>query len=140
MKQYSQRLVTVLGLAGVLMAATILPSSADDTDPMTPMTAPSLTISASTVTCAAGTFSQDATYAAYSLLVDGAPVATSTTDDSLPQWLIPNLAETVATNAALDHATFTWNTAWVGKSLQCVELAYANHATGLIYSAELQGK
>jgi len=123
-----------------MLVASPAPASADDVNPMTPLTAPTVSTTATTVSCVAGTYSQDASYVAYSLLVDGAAVATATTDDSLPLWLIPNLADTVTTDATLQQATFTRNASWTGKTLQCSVLAYADHATGFIYSDEVQAK
>lgn len=126
--------------AAITLTVSILatsPATADDISPMLPESAPTVTVTSEFVTCASGAFSQSASYVAYSLLVDGVAVSTSTTDDSFPTWLIPNLAETVSTGATVERAEFTWNSAWAGKTLQCAVLAYANHATGLIYSDEV---
>lgn len=106
--------------------------------PMLPQGAPTVAVVNSVVTCAMGEHSQAVQAAIYTLTVDGSAVLTSMTNEGwLPIWIAPWAAPKVDTKAKTSSASFAYNSAWRGKKIGCITLAYANNATGMNSAKEI---
>jgi hypothetical protein len=109
---------------------------------MVPLKKPTLTLTASTLTCSIGSYTATPTSSIFSLFVDGKHISTifSALGDLLPDWIAPWATPgTITRTATLTSATWANSAAYAGKKLSCSSLAYSNHATGLISSDEVVG-
>ena len=99
--------------------------------PMTPESAPSISFSNTQITCTPGKYSQKSESVVYTLLVGETAVSTHFSNAMLPVWLVPWAGKIIDYgNATTSAASWDLQAAWKGKSVSCITLAYANHATG----------
>ena len=99
--------------------------------PMTPESAPGITFSNTQITCSPGKYSQKSESVVYTLLVGDTAVSTHFSNAMLPVWLVPWAGKIIDYgNATTSAASWDLQAAWKGKTVSCITLAYANHATG----------
>ena len=99
--------------------------------PMTPETAPTFTFTGAQITCTIGKYSQKSESVVYTLLVADEAVSTHFSNALLPVWLVPWAGKTIEYGkVTTTSASWDMQAAWKGKTISCITLAYANHATG----------
>ena len=104
---------------------------------MLPILAPSLASNGAALVCSIGTYSQSATASIFSLFIDGKHVSTifSAVGDYLPDWIIDWATPgTISRTATLTSASWLMQPSWAGKKMNCLTVAYANNAIGIINS------
>ena len=104
---------------------------------MLPILAPSLASNGAVLVCSIGTYSQSATASIFSLFIDGKHVSTifSAVGDYLPDWIIDWATPgTITRTATLTSASWLMQPSWAGKKMNCLTVAYANNAIGIINS------
>lgn len=99
--------------------------------PMTPEVAPAINFTSTQITCTLGKYSQTSESVVYTLLVSDEAVSTHFSNALLPVWLVPWAGKTIDYGkATATSASWDLQAAWKGKTVSCITLAYANHATG----------
>ena len=99
--------------------------------PMTPEVAPAINFTSTQITCTLGKYSQTSESVVYTLLVGDEAVSTHFSSALLPVWLVPWAGKTIDYGkATTTSASWDLQAAWKGKTVSCITLAYANHATG----------
>ena len=128
--------------AGLLAGAFTYTTSADVAPvvvavaPMTPEVAPVIKFTSAQVTCSLGKYSQTPASVVYTLVVGEDAVSTHFSNTMIPTWLVPWAGKTIDFgNATSVSATWDLQSAWKGKTVSCLTLAYANYATGSISSS-----
>ena len=120
-----------ISTSGVIMPAYIpIPQ-------MLPILAPQLTSNGAALVCSIGTYSQSATASIFSLFIDGKHVSTifSAGGAFLPDWIIDWATPgTITRTATLTSASWLMKPSWAGKKVNCLTVAYANNAIGIINS------
>ena len=123
--------------AGLLAGAFTYTTSADVAPvvvavaPMTPEVAPVIKFTSAQVTCSLGKYSQTPASVVYTLVVGEDAVSTHFSNTMIPTWLVPWAGKTIDFgNATSVSATWDLQSAWKGKTVSCLTLAYANNATG----------
>ena len=104
---------------------------------MLPILAPSLASNGAVLVCSIGTYSQSATASIFSLFIDGKHVSTifSAGGAFLPDWIIDWATPgTITRTATLTSASWLMQPSWAGKKVNCLTVAYANNAIGIINS------
>ena len=107
---------------------------------MIPSDKPVVTINATSIMCAIGSYSATPTSSAFSLFVDGKHVSTifSALGEYLPDWIIPwATSNTISRTASLTTTTWAMSDAYKGKAITCTTLAYSKNAIGLTSSEKM---
>ncbi|CAB4841950.1 unannotated protein [freshwater metagenome] len=103
---------------------------------MAPEVAPVIKFTSAQVTCSLGKYSQTPASVVYTLVVGEDAVSTHFSNTMIPTWLVPWAGKTIDFgNATSVSATWDLQSAWKGKTVSCLTLAYANYATGSISSS-----